>query len=250
MAEAGRRPSLGERHRRIIRELVAQRIAGDILFSDDIGKAMRKWRRYFGLRQSELARLLGVSASVISDYESGRRKSPGAIVLRRFIEALLDEDERRGGQITRRLAQAAGIASILPSLVDIRELSVPVYVSDFVKLIDGVLLVPPPGKRLIHGYSIIDSIRAIETLSGSDFMMLFGASTERALIFTQVSTGRSPMVALRVFDVRPPLVVIHGPKPENVDGLAKRLAEIMKVGFAVSLIEDVSELAERLRSSL
>ncbi|MEM2490498.1 MAG: helix-turn-helix domain-containing protein, partial [Candidatus Korarchaeum sp.] len=60
---------LADYHRRILKEVVAKKVAGDILFSQNIGQAMRKWREYFGVKQSELARALGVSASVVSDYE-------------------------------------------------------------------------------------------------------------------------------------------------------------------------------------
>ena len=93
-------------------------------------------------------------------------------------------------------------------------------------------------------------MKAIETLSGADFMRLFGSSTERALIFTKVSTGRSPMVAIRVFDVRPALAVLHGLKPDSVDPLAVRLAKLSNVGLVVSKLPEIGELVERLRGSL
>jgi len=237
-------------HRRILREMIAKKIAGDILFSSDIGLAMRKWRQYFGIKQSELARTLEVSASVISDYESGRRRSPGSLVLRRFVEALLELDEKKGGTVTKTLARTLGISDMLASVIDIRELATPVETAKFVKVIDGEVLVQPPGSQYIYGYTVIDSVKAIEMLSGADFMRLFGSSTERALIFTKVSTGRSPMVAIRVFDVRPALVVLHGLTPESVDPLAIKLAKLSNVGLVVSKLPDVGELVERLRASL
>ncbi len=237
-------------HKRILKEMVAKKIAGDILFSKNIGLAMRKWREYFNIRQSELARLLGVSASVISDYESGRRKSPGSLVLKRFVEALIAEDEKRGGAVIRIIAKTSGISGLLTSVIDIREFSVPIPSEEFVEMVDGVEIVPPEPQSYVNGYTIIDSIKAIENLSGSDFMRLFGVSTERALIFTKVSMGRSPMVALRVFDIRPTLVILHGPDPNKVDFLATKLAEIMRVGLVVTRVPDVAELAERLRESI
>jgi Predicted transcriptional regulator len=83
-------------HRRVLKEMVAKKIAGDILYSSNIGLAMKKWREYFGVKQSELAKMLGISASVISDYESGRRRSPGSYVLKRFIQAIIAKDEETG----------------------------------------------------------------------------------------------------------------------------------------------------------
>ena len=234
-------------HRRMLKEMVAKKIAGDILFSPNVGKAMRKWREYFGIKQSELSRLLGISASVISDYESGRRKSPGSLVLRRFIKALITRDEEKGGEKLKLLSRSMGIAPILASIVDMLELAMPVPAEEFLEAIDAVLLTKPQESVLVHGYTIIDSIKAIECLSGVDFMKIFGSSTERALIFTKVSTGRSPMVALRVFDMRPSLVVLHGLKPEDTDKLAIRLADIMKVPLAVSRKESITELVDALR---
>ena len=235
-------------HRRVLKEMVAKKIAGDILYSSNIGLAMKKWREYFGVKQSELAKMLGISASVISDYESGRRRSPGSYVLKRFIQAIIAKDEETGGNKLKVLAKSMGIGLLLSSVIDMAEMTIPVELEKFIEWIDGELIVP--GNTLIHGYTVIDSIRAIENLSGTDFMKLFGSSTERALIFTRVGTGRSPMVALKVFDIRPSLVVLHGLKPDSVDRLGIRLAEIMGVPLAVSKMESVRDMVESLRKRL
>lgn len=234
-------------HRRILKETVAKKIAGDILFSQNMGLAMRKWREYFGIKQSELARLLGVSASVISDYESSRRKSPGSLVLRRFITALLDEDERRGGAVARTLVRTTGMIPLLSSIIDMSEFTLPIELEKFLNVIEGRIVVEAPQPTYVHGYTVIDSIKAIMSLSGSEFMRLFGTSTERALIFTKVTGGRSPMVALKVIDIRPSLVVLHGPQPGKIDKLGMKLASSMRVPLAVSAIDDVYELVKRLR---
>ncbi|MFX1265530.1 MAG: helix-turn-helix domain-containing protein, partial [Promethearchaeota archaeon] len=81
-----------------VRERLAKRIAGEIALSDNPGQTMRMWRDRFRLSQIELADFVGISPSVISDYESGRRKSPGTSTIRRFVMALLSLDERNGGQ--------------------------------------------------------------------------------------------------------------------------------------------------------
>jgi len=234
--------------RRLIKEAVAKKIAGDLLFSPNIGLSMRKWREYFGIKQSDLARLLGVSASVVSDYESGRRRSPGSLVIKRFIISLIEEDEKRGGKVFKTLAKMAGIQPFLNSVVDMREFPIPVGIEPFVELIEGTWLYKPPRKFTINGYTIIDSYAAIKNLSGSsEFILLFGSSTERALIFTKVSEGKSPMVALKVFDLKPNLVVLHGLKPESVHDLAIKLAEIMGIPLVVSEIPDITTLAQKLR---
>ncbi|MEM0017564.1 MAG: helix-turn-helix domain-containing protein [Candidatus Korarchaeum sp.] len=238
---------LADYHRRILKEVVAKKVAGDILFSQNIGQAMRKWREYFGVKQSELARALGVSASVVSDYESSRRKSPGSLVLKRFVMALIEEDEKRGGTVLRTLVRTSGLVPLLSSVVDINEFTLPIELERFLEAIEGRVIVEAPQPTYVHGYTVIDSLKAILNLSGSDFMRLFGTSTERALIFTRVSAGRSPLVALKVIDVRPSLVVLHGLNPEGVDELGVKLASVMRVPLAVSTLRDVNELVSRLR---
>ena len=62
-----------------LREILARRIAGEIILSGTPGATMRKWRELFAVSQITLSDTMGLSSSgVISDYESGRRKSPGA----------------------------------------------------------------------------------------------------------------------------------------------------------------------------
>jgi len=90
----------------------------------------------------------------------------------------------------------------------------------------------------------LDSIRAIYALSGFDFYRIFGATTERALIFTRVGLGRSPLVAIRVSQLKPRMVILHGPKV--VDPLAIDLAEKERIILALSSLPDESSFLEAL----
>jgi putative transcriptional regulator len=67
--------------------IIARRIAGDIVLSSEPGTALRKWREYFGASQQQVAKIMGVSSSVVSDYEKNRR-IPGAKFIRRYVNAL------------------------------------------------------------------------------------------------------------------------------------------------------------------
>ena len=73
-----------------------------------------------------------------------------------------------------------------------------------------------------------------------------GVTSERALIFTRVSTGRSPMIAVKVAPIKPAVVVIHGTK--RVDPLAIRLAESERIPFILSTLKSVDELMRRLEA--
>ncbi len=63
---------------------IVEKIAGEITISDNPGITIRKWREEFNISQMELSRFMNVSPSVISDYESGRRKSPGASSIKKL----------------------------------------------------------------------------------------------------------------------------------------------------------------------
>ena len=54
-----------------IREVLARRIAGEIILSGKPGATMRKWRELLAVSQISLSEKMGLSCSVISDYESG-----------------------------------------------------------------------------------------------------------------------------------------------------------------------------------
>ncbi|MEM2757689.1 MAG: transcriptional regulator, partial [Sulfolobales archaeon] len=85
-----------------------------------------------------------------------------------------------------------------------------------------------------------------EGLSGNEFWQIMGMNTRRALIFTKVSTGRSPMIAVRVAPAKPAVIVLHGPK--RVDPLAIKLADREGVPLILSMTEDVDILINNLRS--
>jgi len=228
-------------------EFVAKKIAGDIIFSENPGLAMRKWREFFNIQQSKLANRLNISPSVLSDYESGRRRSPGTMVLKRFVNGLISMDlEYEDGKHLKLLLKTARMMPVIHGVLDIRDFSSPLTLSNLVEAIEGKV---EYGKDMlenyIYGYTVIDSIVAIKELSGSEFLQLFGLTTQRALVFTSVSTGRSPMVALKVVDFKPGAVVLH--KLKKVDALAIELAKIMKVPLIVSNVEAVEELIDRLR---
>ena len=80
-----------------------ERIAGEITFSESPGSTMKKWRELFGISQVELAKHLKISTSTISDYEGNRRLSPGAGIIKRFVQSLFEMDTQKGGEVTRNL---------------------------------------------------------------------------------------------------------------------------------------------------
>jgi putative transcriptional regulator len=230
------------------KEFAAKNIAGEITLSADSSVSMRKWRQVFGVRQTELARRLSVSPSVISDYESGRRHSPGTHFVKKFVETLVEMDGERGGQVIGKFMAAPQNDAIL----DIAEFQEPIRASRLVKAVDGEAIAQ---RRLLahkelRGYTVIDSIQAILNLTDRDFRDIYGSSTERALIFTKVKMGRSPLIAVKVTQPKPGIIVLHGLAPERVDKLARHIAEKENIPLVVSRVKTEAELIERLRRAL
>lgn len=204
-----------------MRDQVREKVAGEICLSEEPGKTIRKWREQFSISQQELSKHLGVSPSVISDYEAGRRKSPGIVTIRKIVDAFLDIDEKTGGGVLKQYSLAAKTESI----ISIKEFAHEVLAGELVDRISGENLTPAISlDKHIHGFTVIDSIRAITTLSSFDYLKIYGWSSQRALVFTGVKFGRSPMIAIRAHPLKPALVVYQ--KPEQVDELAVRLAEL------------------------
>ncbi len=232
---------------------VAIRIAGDIILSPNPGKAMRKWRDVFGIPQTELAAFIGVSASVISDYESGRRKSPGSRFVKKFVYGLIRKDLERGGRVVWGLSRIIlGSDQLREAILDIREFSTPVTIGEFCRAAKAVLLVgEEAADQPLLGYTVVDSIKLVLDVPSHDYLRLYGATTQRAAVFTKVSLGRSPLVAIKAMQagtggLRPALVVLHG--PEEPDRLGVEIAKREGIPLALSKASSIEELINSLRS--
>ncbi len=226
------------------KNVLAKKIAGEVIISKCPGKILRKWREIFGIKQYRLADAMGISTSVVSDYESDRRKSPGVGFIKRYIETLLDLDEINGSTVVEKFSRDIDIDAIL----DIREFLEDVPATKIQKLVRGVMLVNKNIKDIyLNGYTVIDSIKAITDLSESDFIKLYGLSANRALIFTKVHMGRSPMIAIKVTKPKPSMVIMHGLKPGDVDRLGIKIAKLENIPLMVSTLEHEEDLIKNLR---
>ena len=226
------------------REALAEKIAGEVTLSDDPGATLRKWRTDFDVSQTALAEELSVSSSVISDYESGRRESPGIAVVRRLVVGLLSIDERRGGERIRQYGRVLSAGFESDVVYDLREYATTRPLADFYRRMDATEITPGDTDR-ISGHTVIDSIQAITRLSSEDFIRLYGQSTNRVLVFTGVTRGESPLVALRVVSPTPNAVVLHGIDEADLWDHAPSLARIDGYSLAVST-RPLEELLEAL----
>lgn len=230
-----------------VRHQLAEKMAGEITLSDMPGQALKKWRMSFDIAPGVLAERLGVSPSVISDYEGGRRKSPGTAVVGKIVDTILTIDEESGGKFISKYAKILYSEFEDDVIYDMHDYASGVSLKEFADAIGAVALCGSLDQT-IFGHTVINSLNAILNLSANEFNRIYGWSTERALIFVEVSCGKSPMVAIRVTPFKPRCVVLQGIMPGQVDPLVARLAEkdritVLCTGMAVDAI--IKGLRER-----
>ncbi len=228
----------------LARNRLAKDIIGEIVLSENSDRVIKKWRSIFKISQKRLASELGITSSVVSDYESGRRKSPGIKMIKKYVDALLLIDAKRGGNVTRSFAKSMQSPPPSNAILDIREFGSGITVSEFCRHLNAPLMKRIYSDREIYGYTLIDSLRAITELSFTELIKLYGTTTQRALIFTKVSTGKTPMVAIKLTNLHPALVVLHG--LDVVDDVAVRIAGVENIPLAVCKLEDVEKITEKL----
>jgi len=227
----------------LVKNRLAKEIVGEIVMSDSPEKAIKKWRSIFKISQKRLSRELGITPSVVSDYESGRRKSPGIRMIRKYVDALLKIDEDNGAMTIRSFSKVKDDSlPVSNAVMDIKEFSSGMSAEEFCKRINAVPYVKTNLENDIYGYTIIDAPKAITELSFSELIKLYGLTTQRALVFTKTTTGKTPMVALKLTSLRPGLVVLHG--LDVVDDVAKRIAEVEGIPLAVCRMGRIEDLLE------
>ncbi len=230
----------------LAKESVARKIAGDIVLSEDCGKTIQKWRNIFKIPQKTLAEKTNVTPSVISDYESGRRKSPGMKVIKKIVDALIAIDESSGGKVVKEFSEKQDNFPITKSVMDLKEFSRGISASGFCDAIGANLVAgKDAAMQDVYGYTIIDSLKAIVEFSFAELVKLYGITNKRVLIFTNVTRGRSPMVAIKVTNLRPGLVIMHG--ISNADEIAMRIADAESIPLAVLKTDSADALVETLR---
>lgn len=228
-----------------LKKKLAEKMAGEITLSEKPGECLKKWRLNFEVSQTDISNCLQVSPSVISDYESGRRKSPGTLMISKIVESLLAIDVERGGQKIHAYETMLNANNAKDSIYSTYEYSIPIQFSKLVSLLDATVLYKGM-ERPLYGFTIVDSVRSILEMSSYEFQNLYGWSTDRAMVFTRVSTGKSPMVAIRVTNLKPGVVVLHGLTKEEADPMAIKMAEVDRIPLLCTT-KDLDEAIVELR---
>ena len=136
---------------------------------------------------------------------------------------MVEYDKAQGGKIVSSMFANDNSSAVY----DIREFNTGTAISKLIQEIDGEILSGNEDilERPIYGYTIVDSLKAITTFNV--FGDLYGWSNERAIFFSGVHYGRSPMIAIRAHPVKPRVVIYI--KPKTIDKLATKLAEMERI---------------------
>ena len=82
-------------------------IAGSVVLSESPAHQLKYWRKRFGIKQADLARKMDITPSVLSDYEKGRRPSPGVNFIKRYLLALSELRKDASGPEDRATPEVA-----------------------------------------------------------------------------------------------------------------------------------------------
>jgi len=228
-----------------LRNQLAEKMAGEITLSDSPGHALKKWRMNFEIAPGILADRLGVSPSVISDYEGGRRKSPGTAVVGKIVDTLLAMDEENEGKHIQKFSTMLFSNVEDDVIYDIHEYAVAIPLKDFSDAI-GCTLLCGSMDQVLFGYTVVNSLNAIMQFSSDEFNRIYGWSTERAVVFTNISTGKSPMVAIRVTPFKPRCVVLQGIDTNDVHPIVEKMAERDHITVMCTIM-DIDKIVSTLR---
>jgi putative transcriptional regulator len=163
------------------------------------------------------------------------------------VEALFSIDGQRGGEIAKRFKEAEGEPKQFFDAVNFPK---PLTVTEFAKKVDAKVLYGRDKIESIQlfGATIIDAVKVILELPYESFVKVYGTTSQRALVFTGVATGRSTLVAVRLAPIKPACVLLHGVNPEEVDKLAVRIAESEGIPLLATTVP-IEELRKRVSTN-
>ena len=157
-----------------------------------------------------------------------------------MVDAFIELDIQNGSPVISRYNPDYK----LDFIISMDEFAGGVPIDDFIRAIDGKNLNPDRVmSKSVFGYTAVDSIKAILSLGSEDYLKIYGTNTERALIFTDVHYGRSPMIAVRAHPLTPAMVVYV--KPDAIDPLAIKLARLEGIPLVTTELS-VEEIVGRL----
>lgn len=227
---------------------IAVRILGEIAFSNDIGGALKLWRERFLISKIELARHLKLSPSVVSDYESGRRRSPGVKVLKRFALALMEIDEKRGERVLRDLPHLLiGSEPLRSAILDARNFTEASSVFELCRFVKArIFTCEDMWGEDVTGYVVLHGPKLLLEIPAHDYAKLQGLVNGKAVVFADAPSSQSLMVAVKLMQAKPAVVILHGLR--SVDKTSRAIASSEQIPLALLRGFSTVDLVKALRS--
>lgn len=174
----------------------------DVISSDKPWEEIKKWRKAFKIKGKDIAENIKVSPSVISDYESGRRKSPGINMVKRILMSIIK------------------LSNITNSYVsDVKD--VEISFEEFAKKINGSISVYPSDK-VAHGLVTLNE-KNIGTLGDCKGLCIVSPFEDSILILSSIG-------------FRPSFFVVNSVSP-----IEKVIAKKFGFGIIISDVNKIKE---------
>ncbi|MFX0044394.1 MAG: transcriptional regulator, partial [Candidatus Hermodarchaeota archaeon] len=181
-----------------------------------------------------------------------RRKSPRVDTIRRFVEGLIEMDAVNGGRVATALEKLVAPEIASDAILDIRDFGLAIPARHLTDRLECTILTHNDLlDRPIYGYTALDSVKAIVSLTPQQLLRLYGGTTQRAAILTNVKTGKTPMVAIKTSQIgtstaiQPAVVILQG--VEELDPLAVRIADSIHLPLCITSLSS-DDLIREIRS--
>jgi putative transcriptional regulator len=102
-------------------------------------------------------------------------------------------------------------------------------------------------EREINGYVVFDSKKALLNITQTDIPWIHSITLNKAVIFTESSSGKTIMSAIKIGGFKPGCVILHG-SIRMPDDLALRIANAEEIPLAVSRIASIDKFLEKLKN--
>jgi len=140
-------------------------MVADVIFSEKPWEEIKKWRKAFKIKGKDVAENIKVSPSVISDYESGRRKSPGINMIKKILNSII---------------KLSGISDSYETEIKEGEISF----EEFSKKIGGSIVVYPSEKQALG--TVFINEKNIASLGDCKDMCIISPFEESILILSSL----------------------------------------------------------------
>ncbi len=239
--------SMGDYFRKIM--------AADIVLSDDTGNCLRKWLNLLNITQTEISEHLSISSSVISDYLGNRRKSPGILWIRNYINALIELEEASGLSTLAVLAPLIERIGTIDPIITAMQFSAPISLISFSKALEATIVFPTKEEYDLETYILgvlgVNARKILEIRSSDLKGNLLETTSKTAIIFANTQTGRGIFSFLPINDPIQTPIWVFPEKRINLSVIkasVKRLQKAKAV-ILISKLNSVEKMITSLSSS-